>query len=207
MKILRVFLAFALMTVALNAQNRTTVAISKGTPDSAVTALFFYDASNNLEYICKAPVQQPTFVWAVTPGHGQGTLTSIVVLTNVGTVTTSTAHGLQVGNLVVVAGSTTSALNGAYKIKTVPTSTTFTITTVGVSNATYSTSLLTLSTGAPRTVATGWSIEKLSYDASSNLTADQFATRLVSGSVASTAYSFICGDRATTTTATEIAYQ
>lgn len=45
------------------------------------------------------------------------------------TVTTSTAHTLEAGDSVVIAGLTNSALNGTYTIATVPTTTTFTYTT------------------------------------------------------------------------------
>lgn len=45
------------------------------------------------------------------------------------TVTTSTAHTFEVGDSVVVASLTNTALNGSYTIATVPTSTTFTYTT------------------------------------------------------------------------------
>ena len=45
------------------------------------------------------------------------------------TVTTSTAHTFEVGDPVVVASLTNTALNGSYTIATVPTSTTFTYTT------------------------------------------------------------------------------
>ena len=45
------------------------------------------------------------------------------------TVTTSTAHAFSVGDSVVIASLTNSALNGTYTIVTVPTTTTFTYTT------------------------------------------------------------------------------
>ena len=45
------------------------------------------------------------------------------------TITTSTAHTLEAGDRVVVAGLTNTALNGTYTIVTVPTATTFTYTT------------------------------------------------------------------------------
>lgn len=45
------------------------------------------------------------------------------------TITTSAAHTLEVGDSVVVAGLTNTALNGTYTIVTVPTTTTFTYTT------------------------------------------------------------------------------
>lgn len=45
------------------------------------------------------------------------------------TLTTSAAHNFEAGDTVVVAGLTTSALNGTYTIASVPTTTTFTYTT------------------------------------------------------------------------------
>jgi hypothetical protein len=45
------------------------------------------------------------------------------------TITTSTAHTLEVGDSVVIAGLTNTALNGTYTIATVPTTTTFTYAT------------------------------------------------------------------------------
>lgn len=204
----KTFLAMMMAGYAL-AQQGGTVALSKGNPTDAFTILYYYDGSNNLQYICKTPAFRTaqSYTWGVTAALNQGTLTSIVVLTNVGTVTTSADHGLAVGNLVVVSGSTTAALNGTYVIQTVPTSTTFTITTSGVANATYNNAAMTMTTTAPRTTATGWSIEKFTYDASSNLVADQMATRVASGQIATNAYSFICGNRAVTTGATAIAFQ
>ncbi len=64
------------------------------------------------------------------------TLTSISVTTNTATATTSAAHGLHVGQSIVVAGATVDTdLNATYAIATVPTSTTFTFTTVNVTGA------------------------------------------------------------------------
>lgn len=63
---------------------------------------------------------------------GGGSLTSIVVNgSHIGTVTTSSAHGLVVGQYFIVAGDTSSGQNlmqggTAYPISTVPSSTTFT---------------------------------------------------------------------------------
>ena len=55
-----------------------------------------------------------------------GSITSIVSSSDVATVTTGSAHGLQVGQYVHVTGSTTAYVNGIYKVASVPSATTFT---------------------------------------------------------------------------------
>ena len=55
-----------------------------------------------------------------------GSITSIVSSSDVATVTTGSAHGLQVGMYVHVTGSTTAYVNRIYKVASVPSSTTFT---------------------------------------------------------------------------------
>ena len=55
-----------------------------------------------------------------------GSITSIVSSSDVATVTTGSAHGLQVGMYVHVTGSTTAYVNGLYKVASVPSTTTFT---------------------------------------------------------------------------------
>ena len=55
-----------------------------------------------------------------------GSITSIVSSSDVATVTTGSAHGLQVGMYVHVTGSTTAYVNGIYKVASVPSATTFT---------------------------------------------------------------------------------
>jgi hypothetical protein len=104
-------------------------------PTEAPTRFLDYDGSNNLIYVCATnPVaSQVSYSLSVTGA----TLTSIVVLTNVGTATTAAAHGLQIGQNVVVSGSTTGALNATYKVATTPSTTTFTIATAGVADGTY----------------------------------------------------------------------
>jgi len=98
------------------------------------------------------------------------TLTSVVVLTNVGTVTTSTAHGLTVGQKVVITGATVDTdLNATYRVVSVTSTTVFTIATVNVGNATYTDAGMVLSTNAPLTTQPIWSIQFLTYDGSSNL--------------------------------------
>jgi hypothetical protein len=173
------------------------VTVSKQAPSPATTTLTYYTASGNPQYICKAQSNQPQYTWAVTPSSQQGTLTSIVVLTNVGTATTSANHGLQVNDVVIVAGSTTAALNGTYIIQTVPSATTFTITTSGVGNATYATAALAMSTMAPRSNAPIWSIEQYTYGtsggANGNPIADQWAVTVTGGG--GSAQTFSCDNR------------
>ena len=66
-----------------------------------------------------------------------GSITSIVSSSDVATVTTGSAHGLQVGMYVHVTGSTTAYVNGIYKVASVPSSTTFTYAqNSGASNGT-----------------------------------------------------------------------
>ena len=62
-----------------------------------------------------------TVASAVTPAVSNVALTS-----NVATITTSAAHGYAVGDSVVIAGLTTTALNGTYTIASVPSTVTFT---------------------------------------------------------------------------------
>lgn len=129
------------------------------------------------------------------------TLTNIVVATNVGTVTTSTAHGLTVGNPVTVSGATVDTdLNATYYVQTVGSTTTFTITTASVADATYTDATLVLSTNAPLTTQPIWAINKKTYSTNSQI-ADQWA----GGSAKS--YTFIWDNRAVTTGATKITYQ
>jgi hypothetical protein len=146
--------------------------------------LFYRDGSSNTEYICTARGTQPTAdVWTRSASTsrqqnapatlGQGTLTSIVVLTNVATVTTSVAHGYAVGHWVTVSGATVdtdlnnSAASGRYKIASVPNGTTFTFATSSVADATYTESTLSLSSTAPRTNALVWAIRKMFYTSTS----------------------------------------
>lgn len=203
-------LLFLVAVIAL-AQQPQPVAITDNSI-LPVTKLFYWTgtaSTDGVQYACLAPTVA-TYTWAVTPSAGQGTLTSIVVATNVGTVTTVGNHGLQVGNVVTVAGSTTAALNGVYQIKTVGAATTFTITTVGVGDATYSTAALTLATNAPRSNVAQWSIQRFSYYGVSGgacatgatgptggICSVQWATNLTTGQGGSKAYIFSCDSRAT----------
>lgn len=130
------------------------------------------------------------------------TLTSIVVSSNTGTVTTSSAHGLQIGQLVTVSGATVDTdLNASYYVQTVPSTTTITITTANVANATYNESTLVMSTQAPLTTQPVWAITKLTYDGSGNLVSKGWANGTAR------AYTNIWANRAVTTGSTKIYYQ
>lgn len=194
---MRTFCAMLLTACGIATSQTQTVAISNGAPNAAFTILGYYPSST-VQYYCKAQSQPAiSYSWVVTAAGGSGVLTSIVVLTNAGTITTTTAHGLAVGNVVTVSGSTTSALNGSYIIQTVGSTTTFTITTVAVSNATYNNAALKVSTAAPRTSAAQWAVQRVTLDGSGNLTAGQWAADLTSGAGGSTSYRFICDNRGT----------
>lgn len=118
-------------------------------------------ASGNTQVsaICAAPALAPTTTYAIgsTPG-----LTNIVVSTNVGTITFATTAQVWVGMRVTVAGSTTAALNGTYRVNTVSGSTA-TITTSGVADATYNNAAMTVATSGPILGASTWSILLLPF--------------------------------------------
>lgn len=183
-----------------------------GYPRSEPTTVLDYSGTNMI-YAGYAVPNQPSCSWTRSsttsncsatrfPQPGAATLTSIVVSTNTGTATTSAAHGLLPGNLVTISGATVDAqLNGTYYIQTVGATTTFTITTASVSDATYNESTLVVSTASPRTTTPVWAIQKLSYDGSNNLIRKQWAN----GN--SGAFTSIWDNRAVTTGTTKITYK
>ena len=166
------------------------VLVSDGPQRAPHTQLYFRDGLNNVEYSCVARRAQANYSWT-TAGS---TLTSIVDSANTSTVTTSTAHGLAVGNEITIAGASDADLNGTYYIQTVGSATTFTITTASVTDATYN-SGLTLSTVAPRETAPIWTITKYSYTTT-------YIDRVQVSKSGS-----ICANRAVTTGATKITYE
>ncbi len=188
-------LGLLLTVVADKLGAQTPVNQTAGPPPDAYTSLYFYDGSSNLIYACKAKSQQPVFTW--TQG---GTLTSIVDSSNTSTVTTTVAHGLAVGNSITIAGVTTDTdLNGTYNIQSVGSTTTFTITTANVGDATYTDAGTTVTTTAPRSSAAIWDITK--YINTANL----IGTVQKAGGKAG--LNSICDNRATSTGSTKIAYQ
>jgi hypothetical protein len=149
-------------------------------PNQSPTRVMDYAGGSNLTYLGQAPSLNPTpsvnpGYWAYSLSVTGGTLTSIAVSSNVGTVTTVSAHGLLPGETVVVSGSTTSALNASYSVVSVTSGTAFTITTSGVGNATYNNGPLTVSGNSPLTTSPIWSIQHFTYDASNNLIGTQCA--------------------------------
>lgn len=73
-------------------------------------------------------------------GIGSVTLDSLIITDNVATGTVSTGHHLaMVGNtgpVITIAGATPSALNGQWRVQSIPSASTFTFTTSGISNQT-----------------------------------------------------------------------
>jgi hypothetical protein len=130
-----------------------------GPPPSPWVKLLFYNGSSLLQYACYSPAQAPTTVYAIgaTPA-----LTSIVVVSNVGTVNLGATAQWWVGQRITVAGSTTAALNGTYTLSAVSGST-GTIATVGVPDATYNNAAMTISTTAPLLDSLRWSILVSTY--------------------------------------------
>lgn len=120
-----------------------------------------------MEYICKALSNQPVYVWYAA--GSSPVLTSVVISsTNTATVTTAAAHGLAVGNRVQISGVTTDTdLNGSYAIVSVPSATTFTVTTANITTGVTfngaSDAAMVMATNAPRTTASVWSIQRNFY--------------------------------------------
>lgn len=177
---LGVCLIAILFALALPSFAQQDVSVSEKPSREAVESRFYRDGSGNTEYICTALGTNVVSVWTRsattsrqprTPSSvgGNATLTSIVVASNVATATTSAAHGLSVGQWVKVEGATvdtdlnSTSTDGAYKVASVPTGTTFTFSTSSVADATYNESTLKLSTTAPRTNALVWAVRKLYY--------------------------------------------
>jgi hypothetical protein len=165
-----------------------------GYPQSQPTRFLDYDANGNLAYICYTTPSGIAAYYNYSRSVMGGTLTSIVVATNVGTVTTVGAHGLMVGQGVTVSGATLGALNATYIIATVPSTTTFTITTTGVADGTYNNVALTISGSAPLLTSPIWSINKLTYSAGNSLIGSQWALGAAGN------YTSICANRATINT-------
>ncbi len=59
------------------------------------------------------------------------TITNVVRTTNIVTITTSAAHGYSVGDALTVTATSSTGVNGATIVETVPTTTTFTYTKAG----------------------------------------------------------------------------
>ncbi len=183
----RILLIAATVASLVVAQEGTPVNISVSAPLVGFTNIFYYSGSD-LQYACRAKSLQPTVTFAVAGTPTPYVLTSIVVLTNVGTVTTVSDNGLKVNDRIVVSGGSDTDLNTSYAIATVTNSKVFTIATTSVSNGTYTTGV-SFTTTAPRTTMPIWSIQKFTAVAS-QITASQWAN----GTSGTTQ---ICDNRAT----------
>lgn len=185
-------LALALPS-AFGQNSDPAVSISGGPPSRGWTAIYNYatiTGADYVEYICLAPANQPSLSLSIT---------QIVDSSNTATVTASAAHGLSVGNRVVIAGVTGDTdLNGTYTILTVGSSTTFTFTSANVTDTTYNNTGITLTSSAPRTNRDIWAIKRFTYGGTggTSLLAVQWAVK--SGKViSSTGQENACDSRTT----------
>ena len=136
-------LIICLLLVAMTAfAQGPSVTISGGNAAQGFTARNTFSGTN-MTYRCKAKtdsVAEETFVVNV---YAIGdTLTSIVVLADVGTVTTTVVNAILAGDLITISGEAVDGdLNGVYSVVSITSTKIFTIATVDVANATYNQAL------------------------------------------------------------------
>lgn len=154
---IRLFLFLATIVAAF-AQNASI--IQNQWPGEST--LIYRDGSNNMEYVCKALSNQPTYTWT-----GSSMITSLTDSASTATIVFAAAHGLQNGNRIYVQGMTSSGTTGLNNstgyIVTVTNSTTVTITTSGITDGAYTPSTdpsMAFWSTAPRTNAAIWTISK-----------------------------------------------
>ncbi len=182
LKAIALALTCAFMTFA-QVQDGPSVTIGQLPVSKTATTLGFFPSSTTT-YFCTAETKQATYTARVA----DSTLTSITDSSNTSTVVWP-SHGLAVGNRVTVAGASDADLNTSYVIATVSDANTFTITTASVTDAAYTTGV-SISTTAPRTSAPIWSVVRITFDGSGNMTAKQ-------NSVRTSTVGLICDNRAT----------
>ncbi len=172
---------------ALFGQQGSSVNQVQGPTNNNGVSLYYYNGSNQITYICWAPsnVTPTTYTIGATPGF-----TQIVVAANVGTITFSTTAYLWVGQSITVAGFATTALNGTY-IVTAVSGSTATITTSGVSNATYNDSGATITTSGPVLNAAVWNVQVFTYSGG------YLATSYYAGGGTAPSQGKLCSARAT----------
>lgn len=176
---MRLIALFVITCLSALAQQGQPVNISEGPPANKWTSLYKYDASSNLAYICYAHGAQANHAWTVSGA----TLTGITDATNTSTVTTSTDHGLQVGNVVTIANTLVANWAAAAITSIVDAANTATITfaaahgldtndVITISGVTTDTDLngtyLFTSTGAATGTITTASVTDATYDATSD---------------------------------------
>lgn len=135
---------------------------TEGPPPRGWCQLFDYDGTDLIYQGWAQSVNELT-EWSIDNGG----LTSIADSGTTATVTTAANHGLQTGNQIKVSGASDADLDGTYVI-TVTGATTFTFTSANVTDATYNTSRLRITTQAPRTNRPVWAIKRIFY--TSNIT-------------------------------------
>lgn len=146
---------------------QSPVNVSQGPPPAPFVKVFCdatscTSAYTTLKYICETRQPGVTTTWR----KSTTTLTSITDSSSTGTVETSAAHGLWIGARVTVSGVSTAggtALNTSFVVQTVPSATTFTITTSGVTDATYTDAAMVLSTNSPLLTSSVWAIQVFGY--------------------------------------------
>lgn len=165
---MRVTLAFLILSAACFGQYAPEFVQSDSNPNLPITTLYYRDGSNNVQYVCKALSNQPSYSWTWAGLGGTGTISTIAVSTNVATITFSAVHGLSTGNNIILGSATTSSLAGSYKV-TVTSTTALTIATSGVSDGNITAITdpnLNINTTSARTSASVWSIYQLFYTTS-----------------------------------------
>ncbi len=161
-----------LLALSVSVWGQSPVNISSGPPPLSIQKLLYYDGSNNLQYVCVSPQNAAR----TTVQRTDSSLTSVVVLTDVGTVTTANAHGLYIGARVTISGATVDTdLNATYTVATVGSTTTYTIATVNVANATYTDATMVIGTTNPLATLAIWAVQVLTYNGSNYLTAAYWA--------------------------------
>lgn len=191
--------ALCLSLPVIAQENDMAVSISGGPPARAWSTIYVYTViggADYISYICYARTSQPNLI---NTGALPYTVTQIVDSGSTSTVTTSENHGLSVNNRVVVSGvSGDTDLNGIYSIATVPSATTFTITTANVTDATYNNAAIKISSTAPRTNRNIWSIKRFYYGGTggTSLVGTKWAVA-ANKTISSTGSENSCDDRVT----------
>jgi hypothetical protein len=149
-----------ILCAVASAFGQTAVNQTSGPPPTPFSDLYFYDASSNLQYDCRAPQKNVVTSWA----RSDASLTSIVDSSTTSTLTFAAAHGLYPGARITIKGATVDTdLNGTYTVLTTPLSTTATITTASVADATYNEATLIVTTTNPITTSAIWAIRVFTY--------------------------------------------
>lgn len=162
---MRVTLVFLILSAACFGQYAPEYVQSQTNPNLPITTLYYRDGSNNVQYVCKALSNQPSYSWTWGGLSGTGTISTISVSSNVATITFSSAHGLSSTNRIILGTATTASLSGTY-VATVTSTTAVTIPTSGVADGSYTVITdpnLNINTIAPRTTASYWSVYQLFY--------------------------------------------